>query len=138
MLSALLRAGRFLIAGLSRLSTADSILMSYQKYRETKPWIFCGRDQCVVKGTAAYSHYGIEPGNPGGSGSLWLCGTRGRPYQSFWELRVLVGTSLINLILSEIFYCCKVSALELGPGKISALELGPAKVGILELRLGKV
>jgi hypothetical protein len=31
MLSALLRAGRSLIAGLSRLSTADSILMSYPK-----------------------------------------------------------------------------------------------------------
>ena len=31
MLSALLRAGRSLTAGLSCLSTADSILMSYQK-----------------------------------------------------------------------------------------------------------
>jgi len=33
MLSALLSAGRYLTAGLSCLSTADSILMSYQKLR---------------------------------------------------------------------------------------------------------
>ena len=37
MLSALLRAGRSLTAGLSDLSTADSILMSYQKSGELKP-----------------------------------------------------------------------------------------------------
>ena len=35
MLSALLRAGRFLTAGLSGLSTADSILMSYQYHSKT-------------------------------------------------------------------------------------------------------
>jgi hypothetical protein len=64
----------------------------------------------------------------GGSTSLWRCVTRGRSCQAFWELRVLVETSRINLVLGEIFYRCKVGALELG-----ALELGAPQVGALEL-----
>jgi hypothetical protein len=66
-----------------------------------------------------------------------LCRTRGRPYQSFWEFRVLVGTSLIDLVLGEILYRCKVDALELGPDKKGFLELRIAKVGALELSLDK-
>jgi hypothetical protein len=45
MLSALLRAGRSLIAGLSCLSTPDSILMSYQNLRASTHLALtdCGR-----------------------------------------------------------------------------------------------
>src|SRR2546429_8926904 len=74
----------------------------------------------------------------GGSEFLRMCGTWGRPYQSCREFRVLIDTSLINLVLSEIFYFCKVGTLELCLSKDGALELCPPKVGTLELCLSKV
>ena len=54
--------------------------------------------------------------------TLGICGTRGRPGQVFWEFRVLVDTSLINLALGEIFYCCKGGSLELGFPKALLLD----------------
>lgn len=39
--------------------------------------------------------------------------TWGRPYQSLWELRVLVNAGPINLLLGEIFSLAQVDALEL-------------------------
>jgi hypothetical protein len=67
-----------------------------------------------------------------------MCGTWGRAYQSFWEFRVLVGTSLINLAVGK-FCLREVNPLKEGtpercPQKAGALELCPSKVGVLELR----
>lgn len=47
---------------------------------------------------------------------LWICRTRGRPSQAFWQFRVLVYTSRINLVLGEIFCFCEVGPLEVGLG----------------------
>jgi hypothetical protein len=51
---------------------------------------------------------------------------------------VLIGTSHINLVLGQIFYRCKVGALELCPAKVGALELCLEKDGALELCPAKV
>src|SRR6266705_2576243 len=80
----------------------------------------------------------MEPGTPGGSASLWMCGTRGRPCQAFWECRVLVETSRINLVLGEIFYQGKVGALELRALQDGVLELRALQAGALELRAHQV
>jgi hypothetical protein len=71
-----------------------------------------------------YSHNGMVPSpSKRDSESLWLWGTWSRPYQSFWELCVLVGTGLMNLVLGKFFYCCKVGTLELCTAQIGILEL---------------
>jgi hypothetical protein len=71
-----------------------------------------------------YSHNGMVPSpSKRDSESLWLWGTWSRPYQSFWELCVLVGTGLMNLVLGKFFYCCKLGTLELCTAQIGILEL---------------
>ena len=63
-------------------------------------------DSSVVNRTVSYSHDSMASGTPEVLESSWLCGTWGRPCQSFWECCLIVDTSLINLILGEIFYSC--------------------------------
>src|SRR5262249_22952128 len=57
------------------------------------------------------------------------CGTWGGLYQAFWEFKVLVGTSHIDLILGEIFCFREICFLEVGPAKVGPLEVGPREVG---------
>ncbi len=53
--------------------------------------------------------------------------------QTFWELRVLVETRLINLLLGKVMYSSQVDVLELGRCQDSVLKPGAQQVGALEL-----
>src|SRR5262245_40274735 len=74
---------------------------------------------------------------------LWICRTRGRPCQTFWQSRGVVNTGPINLSLGEVPDFCEIrlfeyGPLELRPAKVAAVKLRPTKVGILKLRHAKV
>ena len=66
----------------------------------------------------------MESDNLEYAGSLWLCRTGGTPYQSLWELRVLVDAGRIHLLLGEIFCTHKLRFMERILPKVGSLEVG--------------
>src|SRR5262249_28875546 len=58
---------------------------------------------------------------------LRICGTRGRPCQSFWKFRVIVDTSRIKLVLSEIFQIPPDLVVKSQPTDIIDIILCPIK-----------
>ena len=80
----------------------------------------------------------MEPGNPEAFGILMALQSMGQAYQALWELRVLVDTGCIHLLLGEVFCSYKLRFLEVRSQEVGVLEVGPPEVGSLEVGLEEV
>src|SRR5262245_38516849 len=68
----------------------------------------------------------------------WLFFTGCRPCQSFWEFRVFVDASLIDLALGESLDLPKISPSEISLPELGFLEISSSEIGSLEISLLEV